>query len=411
MDILVYTLLNKKIDGVASGVESAVVDGTKITFNMKNGSSQSMQFPSPKDGVSVKSLYISDGGHLICSMSNGEDVDAGEIPIEKGVDGYSPTISESPDNTDSVYRLNITDSHGTFTTPNLIGNGDCIELPYLENGCLFLNGHAAVISSVEANTNKASYFIGSESVGIEFADDVLVFGGGKNNSVHSSSIVLDSGHIRAVYGGSYGDGNCGVSSIIVNGGSCGEIYGGGYCLNTENAKGNHTGVANIVINNTDSKISIYGGGQNASVGQSDIRINNGLVQDVTAGGVKSLTSVGRVNIKNGVIDMIQSTCNGSVGFADIYILGGSVGTLYAGAEPTSDNDGSFGCAGLHILNGKVNNLATGHNNSSEYIAEKVVSGEYKARVIKNETDALKLFKLTKIESINNGDGEYPVISF
>lgn len=39
----------------------------------------------------------------------------------KGEDGFSPTITESQDNSDSEYRLNITDKNGTFKTPNLKG--------------------------------------------------------------------------------------------------------------------------------------------------------------------------------------------------------------------------------------------------------------------------------------------------
>ena len=39
----------------------------------------------------------------------------------KGEDGFSPTITESQDNSDSEYRLDITDKNGTFKTPNLKG--------------------------------------------------------------------------------------------------------------------------------------------------------------------------------------------------------------------------------------------------------------------------------------------------
>ena len=39
----------------------------------------------------------------------------------KGEDGFSPTITESQDNSDSEYRLDITNKNGTFKTPNLKG--------------------------------------------------------------------------------------------------------------------------------------------------------------------------------------------------------------------------------------------------------------------------------------------------
>lgn len=40
-----------------------------------------------------------------------------------GKDGVSPTITENEDNTDDVYKLDITTAESTFTTPNLKGGG------------------------------------------------------------------------------------------------------------------------------------------------------------------------------------------------------------------------------------------------------------------------------------------------
>lgn len=38
-----------------------------------------------------------------------------------GSDGFSPVITENEDNTDSIYKLDITTAEGTLTTPNLKG--------------------------------------------------------------------------------------------------------------------------------------------------------------------------------------------------------------------------------------------------------------------------------------------------
>lgn len=40
---------------------------------------------------------------------------------EKGADGVSPTVIENTENSDTTYKLDITDANGTHTTPNLIG--------------------------------------------------------------------------------------------------------------------------------------------------------------------------------------------------------------------------------------------------------------------------------------------------
>ena len=83
----VYALLNKKIKGLVSGIQSASVDGTTIKFTMNDGSVQTMVFPTPKDGASVTDLEVkkvADKYHLIGTITdaNGNDteIDAGEIP-------------------------------------------------------------------------------------------------------------------------------------------------------------------------------------------------------------------------------------------------------------------------------------------------------------------------------------------
>ena len=80
----VYALLNKKIKGLTSGVKSATVTDTTITFTMNDGSTQTMTFPEPEDGISVASVDIDSNNHLICTMSDGTTMDAGEIPTVSG---------------------------------------------------------------------------------------------------------------------------------------------------------------------------------------------------------------------------------------------------------------------------------------------------------------------------------------
>lgn len=80
MDTVVYALLNKKIKGLASGVQSANVVDNKIIFTMNDGSTQTMVFDEPEDGVSVANMTIDADNHLICTMSDNSTIDAGIIP-------------------------------------------------------------------------------------------------------------------------------------------------------------------------------------------------------------------------------------------------------------------------------------------------------------------------------------------
>ena len=127
MDVVTYALLNKKIKGLTSGVKSASVQGHSIIFELNDGSTQTMTFDQPADGISITDVDINADKHLICTMSDGTSIDAGEIPTIKGDKGFSPTITENPDNTNEIYKLDVTNEGGTFTTPNLKGTGGGLD--------------------------------------------------------------------------------------------------------------------------------------------------------------------------------------------------------------------------------------------------------------------------------------------
>lgn len=126
MDMLLYALLNKKIKSAITGIASCQVVGTNLIFNFTDGTSQTMTFPTPKDGVSVTNVSVDSNGHLIATLSDGNLIDAGAIPTikgDKGDDGFSPSITENEDNNENVYKLDIETKEGTITTPNLKGSG------------------------------------------------------------------------------------------------------------------------------------------------------------------------------------------------------------------------------------------------------------------------------------------------
>ena len=88
--IQVYALLNKKIKGLTSGIQSASISGTTITFTMNDGSTQNMVFPNPKSGASITDVNIkeiSNEYHLICTITDADgnetEIDAGIIPNAK----------------------------------------------------------------------------------------------------------------------------------------------------------------------------------------------------------------------------------------------------------------------------------------------------------------------------------------
>lgn len=90
VDTVVYALLNKKIRGLMSGVQSVTVDGTTLKFVFNDGSTQNMVFPNPKSGASITDVNIkeiSNEYHLICTITDADgnetEIDAGIIPNVK----------------------------------------------------------------------------------------------------------------------------------------------------------------------------------------------------------------------------------------------------------------------------------------------------------------------------------------
>lgn len=66
--------------------------------------------------VDTYTITMTGGATATFTVTNGAKGDPGD-------DGYSPTIVEDPDNTDEIYKLDITDVNGTIVTPNLKGGG------------------------------------------------------------------------------------------------------------------------------------------------------------------------------------------------------------------------------------------------------------------------------------------------
>ena len=94
--------------------------------------------------------------------TRGEKGDKGDTGLtgEKGADGVSPIITENSNNSDTIYKLDIVDANGTHTTPNLIGRqgvqglkgdkGDVGEKG--EQGIAGTDGVSPLITTNTANT-------------------------------------------------------------------------------------------------------------------------------------------------------------------------------------------------------------------------------------------------------------------
>lgn len=107
----VYALLNKKVKGLTSGIQSASVNGTTITFTMNDGSTQTMTFPTVSDGKSLE--YNWDGTKLGVRVEGNADFEYVDL---KGDDGTSPTITLSRTDENDGAIIEVTNADGTINS-------------------------------------------------------------------------------------------------------------------------------------------------------------------------------------------------------------------------------------------------------------------------------------------------------
>lgn len=123
MDVISYVLSKRIAEGAVSGVAGMSVDGQTLNIECNDGTHLEMEFPTPADGVSIVDVEITAQRHLICTLSNGDTIDAGEVPT---VQGYSPQITVKK-STDTAYILHIKDIDSEYDTPNLRSGAESVE--------------------------------------------------------------------------------------------------------------------------------------------------------------------------------------------------------------------------------------------------------------------------------------------
>lgn len=138
VDTVVYALLNKKIRGLMSGVQSVTVDGTTLKFVFNDGSTQNMVFPNPKNGASITDVNIkeiSNEYHLICTITDADgnetEIDAGIIPNAKvqiaskttaGIVKVGDNLEITSDGTLSAFKSSETKPTSTSSVGDIVLN-------------------------------------------------------------------------------------------------------------------------------------------------------------------------------------------------------------------------------------------------------------------------------------------------
>lgn len=198
MDIVTYKLSQKYADKVAAGFSSVTVDGLDIIFTLNDGKTATVTVPAPKDGedgISITNVSIDNNYHLICSLSNGNSIDAGLLP--KGADGtpgqpgngiisIEKTGTEGLIDTYTIYFTNGTTT--TFTVTNGSGGGGTSDYSDLAN--------KPQINDVTLSGNKSL-----SDLGIQPAGNYLTSVSIDYSSIYSLTEDSTSEQIIAAFGG------------------------------------------------------------------------------------------------------------------------------------------------------------------------------------------------------------------
>ena len=275
--------------------------------------------------------------------------------------------------------------------------------PELVNGILYANGVALRI--VDDGTQNVAHYntAHNEDHTIEFPYNTSVYGGGLGTAEiaanhESTSIVIDGGKLKSVFGGSHYFGNVGVANIVMHKGTVSSgLMGGANGTGNANAS---VGEANITVYDGDIMM-VYGGpASNTTVGKSNVNIHGGNIKYVTVGGSNGETLTGKTVIDGGNIELVQTVNRGYIEDAKVIVNGGVIDKMYAGGE-TEDSSvtGKAEKVFLDILDGEVKNLYKGSYAGVEDATR--CSGNYNAWAVnKSQAEACNLVENELILNCN-----------
>ena len=319
---------------VMSSQASGINAQSKMTTNLHNVALEA----NANAGLLVHSAVIGEGLVTINNGWGGVNVGTDGTPV------YSPKFTFDPDcsfaEQSKIWSEDTTSDPSTLVEgPNgwtsYVGvqGSSSKEMRYwtnskltLEGNTVFANGNPVTIkkAAVEGEvivsvTDDASDFIQLKSEG------ATVYGGAKNKTVQSSTITMESGTIKRIYGGGYGStaqqtANVnGTATIQIKGGTITELLCGG---GDQFAK---TNVVDINVSGNQTKVQcIYAGGFANPAQKTPVTVWNDAVC-----GTKDV----KITISEGVELPEGLGCGGGQGYtytgtSKVTITGAKLGSFY-----------------------------------------------------------------------------------
>jgi hypothetical protein len=236
-------------------------------------------------------------------------------------------------------------------------NINCIEskAPEYDDSLksVFCNGTLTIIEEVPGQDFITISWTDKEKHTIQVPADVNVYAGGNGldspADYPATGLIILSGSLKNVYGGSLGEGKIGFTNIMINGGSVLTAIGGGQSIYKVKSYKNHVGKNHFVVNKGTVETMFLGSQGNGVVNQTVLHMNGGTINDLTAGGESGTTLLTEVNLNDGSIKQVQGVNRGHVGCITYNLVGGDIETFYAGGEPNVGSvDGKYDHCRLFI---------------------------------------------------------------
>ena len=294
-----------------------------------------------------------------------------------------------------------------FSTYGVVLNDNTAVAPvYLESiNAFFANGTPVVITeNTGADAAEKPVLVswtdadGDKTMTLD--SNVSIFGGGHNDgrTFDTTSVTMNGGTVRNVFGGGLHKSNVGTANVAINGGTVASVSGGGAAWLKDDGCGsavagsypkdeakinNFVTVANVTINEGATVTStVFGGGESiSSVETAHVTISGGDLSGawVTAGGANGYTGNAQLNITGGTIKVVQGTNRGGTDSVNMDVSGGQIANLYLGGE-TGDSsvNGTIGAIDA-VIGGqaKVDKLATGTSDGTDLAGQAGVEASLK----------------------------------
>lgn len=260
------------------------------------------------------------------------------------------------------------------------------------NQNFYANGQAIRIRAGANNSLDVIYRVGLTETIMNVPENIRFYGGGsgkeKNVEYPGTSIVMESGVARCIYGGGRNNCTVGHASIVINNGRLTEGVVGGGAADQAPANGAGNVASSHIVINSGNIFMVYGGGQNmTNVGNTIIDIYNGTIGYLTTGGSNGSTSAGEVNVYGGTIDVWQVVNRGTLENSVINLDGANVNKLYCvGETEDAGVTGHVSYSTVNLLHGIVTTLRLGNTSAGGHATSDVIKGSYRDGIVVNDPD-------------------------